>query len=99
MDELPNFISIPLFVIVLVISIVCIITPVRFVQILFLWPLAIKHLFGINFPAGGDEILSSVYEDPSGYKMKYKGQMELVRIMGFIGIVISIAVLCKSLSL
>lgn len=97
MNGLPNFISVPIFFLLLFMSIVCIFTPIKFVQALFIWPRIIKHISGIEFPAGGDEILSMVYKEPSLYMTKYKKQLEVVRLMGFIGIIIAVVALCKLL--
>ena len=99
MDGLSNFITIPFFLITLAMSVVCVIWPVWIIRLLFLWPATLKHLFGIKFPLGGDETLSMVYKDVSSYKIKYKGQVNTIQIMGFIGIIIATVSVCKLLSL
>ena len=99
MDEFRNLILILAVLISIVTAILCLIAPVRFVQILFLWPKTLKKLTGIKFPAGGDEALALIYADPSSYAMKYSGQIEMIRLMGVIAGIVGVVGLCKLLDI
>lgn len=91
-----EFISLILCIPILVsFSVLCIISPIRIVQIIYLWPVLTKKLLrGFMYPSKSENMLSLAYKNPDKYLEQYKFQIYILQITGILGLLLAMAAIC-----
>ena len=67
------------------------IAPIRAIKISILWPKFLKKHLRLNFSPQEEEIITLLDANPSGYQLKYKYQLDLLRVTGGMALVIALA--------
>ena len=65
--------------------------PIRAIKISILWPKFLKKHLRLNFSPQEEEIITLLDANPSGYQLKYKYQLDLLRVTGGMALVIALA--------
>ena len=67
------------------------IAPISAIKISILWPKFLKKHLRLNFSPKEEEIITLLDTNPLGYQLKYKNQLDLLRVTGGIALVIALA--------